>query len=115
MRRQWTSSAGIAVTASPEFAVDPKLGEPLAWALREGVTNVLRHSGASRCRIELGRADGMVRLSIADDGVGHLGEREDGLGGLAGLRRRLQAAGGGLETRPGTDGFTLIAWVPDAD
>ncbi|WP_298133421.1 histidine kinase [Micropruina sp.] len=113
--RDVLSAAGIAVTASPEFAVDPKLGEPLAWALREGVTNVLRHSGASRCRIELGRADGMVRLSIADDGVGHLGERADGLGGLAGLRRRLQAAGGGLETRPGTAGFTLIAWVPDAD
>ena len=113
--RDVLTAAGIAVAASPEFAVDPKLGEPLAWALREGVTNVLRHSGASRCRIELGRADGMVRLSIADDGVGHLGERADGLGGLAGLRRRLQAAGGGLETRPGTDGFTLIAWVPDAD
>lgn len=107
-------AAGIAVDAPVESTIGAELGEPLAWALREGVTNVLRHSGASSCRIALSRTDGAVRLTIADDGVGHLGERADGLGGLAGLRRRLRAAGGDLDVRPGDEGFTLIAWVPDA-
>ncbi|MFT4297112.1 MAG: histidine kinase [Micropruina sp.] len=112
--REALTAAGIAVTEAPQSGIGAQLGEPLAWALREGVTNVLRHSGASRCRIALVRSDGAARLTIADDGVGHLGERADGLGGLAGLRRRLQAAGGGLDVRPGDEGFTLIAWVPDA-
>ena len=86
-------------------------GEPLAWALREAVTNVLRHSGASHCRVELTRNGRTLRLIVADDGVGPLGTRTEG--GLAGLRERLRAAGGDLDVQPGGDGFTLTAWVPD--
>ena len=104
-------SAGIAVTAPEPGGYDVELGEPLAWALRKAVTNVLRHSGAARCRIEVARDGGVLRLVVADDGVGSDGASDEG--GLAGLRRRLQAAGGGLDVGPGKAGFTLTAWVPD--
>lgn len=106
-------AAGIDVTASEVVEPMPALAEPLAWAVREGVTNVLRHSAASQCRIALDRGAGRWRLTIADDGVGHLGPRAGDTGGLAGLRRRLQAVGGDLQARPGASGFTLIAEVPD--
>jgi two-component system sensor histidine kinase DesK len=73
---------------------------------------VLRHSGASACRIELADRAGRLELTIADDGVGTPTPPTVRLGGLAGLRDRLAAAGGDLVVdRPG-DGFRLVATVP---
>ncbi|MFK0007402.1 sensor histidine kinase [Paenarthrobacter sp. NPDC090520] len=65
--------------------------ELFGWVLREGVTNVVRHSGAGRCRVRLSSSTVLVE----DDGVGPgLG---DGMGsGLAGIRERVEAAGGTL-------------------
>ena len=45
-------------------------GAVLAWVVREGVTNVIRHSGARTCRIELQRDDEITSVVIADDGPG---------------------------------------------
>lgn len=47
-------------------AVPAKYRELFGWALREGVTNVIRHAGASRCRVGMGARF----LQIDDDGVG---------------------------------------------
>ncbi|WP_315558895.1 histidine kinase [Actinomyces gerencseriae] len=64
--------------------------ELLAWALREGTTNVLRHAGATHVRI--GLAPGRVR--VQDDGAGVAGHRPGN--GLTGLRERVEAVGGAL-------------------
>lgn len=67
-----------------------------SWALREAVTNVVRHSRASVCRVCLTPNT----LSVIDDGVGLTG---DGQGnGLRGLRERVQAAGGSLSLGSGS-------------
>ncbi|MFI7213311.1 sensor histidine kinase [Micromonospora maritima] len=96
------ADAGIALTVRQS-------GEPLAarvddafgWVLREAVTNVLRHSGASRCEIEVRPdADGWV-LTVRDDGVG--GRPEPG-NGLRGLAERLEQARGTLDLRPAPGG-----------
>src|SRR4030095_5534775 len=50
-------------------ALPPAIDELFAWALREGVTNVLRHSAATTCAITIGRHDGTVRLEIVNDGA----------------------------------------------
>ena len=73
--------------------------ELLAWALREGTTNVLRHAGATQVHVAL--APGRVRMQ--DDGVGVVGQC---LGnGLSGLRERVEAVGGALIlTSPAPDG-----------
>lgn len=68
-------------------------GGLLAWALREAVTNVLRHSGAGRCRIQL--APGLLR--VADDGTGMAGQEGNG---LRGLRERARAAGATVRLMP---------------
>ena len=67
----------------------------LAWCLREGITNVLKHSGATKCVVRLSREDGTARLEVADDGRG--AESLDGGSGLVGLRERVELAGGHVE------------------
>src|SRR5690606_13255806 len=65
--------AGIRADLPEDLSlVDPRHRVLLGWVLREAVTNVVRHSGARRCTIELGAA----RLSVADDGEGVDGLRE---------------------------------------
>ncbi len=73
--------------------VDAAHQEVLAWAVREGVTNVARHARATRCTVILTASE----VEIRDDGVG--GQAGDGHG-LAGLRERVTAAGGSVEAGP---------------
>jgi two-component system sensor histidine kinase DesK len=82
--------------------VPPDRRELFGWAVREGVTNVIRHSGASRCRVRV-TAD---EVEISDDGRG---PSPAGAGhGLAGLRERAEAAGGSLTVgRSPLGGFSL--------
>lgn len=86
----------------------------LGWVAREAVTNAVRHSGATRCVFTLGSAPGRVRLTVADDGAGPEHSRGPVNGtGLKGLAERLAAAGGSLESGPGTDGgFVVTAELP---
>ena len=65
----------------------------LAMVVREAVTNVVRHAGATHCRISLTVIDGVRALAIADDGRGKQGP--DG-SGLAGMRERVRSLGGDL-------------------
>lgn len=68
----------------------------LAWCLREGVTNVLKHSGAKRVVLRLWRTDGSATLELVDDGRGAAALDGDGVG-LIGLRERVELAGGKFE------------------
>lgn len=88
--------------------------------VQEAVNNALRHAGASRLRVELGREeDGTLRVGITDDGHGFDPEvvrarvdRGEHLG-LRGMQERVTALGGRLEilSRPG-DGCSITAWIP---
>jgi two-component system, NarL family, sensor histidine kinase DesK len=79
--------------------------------VRESVTNVVRHSKASRCEIEVTGTPERVHLAITDDGRG-VGSGTPG-SGLKGLRERLSAAGGSLVAGPSPrGGFRLSAELP---
>ena len=89
----------------------------LGWVVREAVTNVLRHSGATRCEITLDGIMDRVRLTIADDGTGDSSATgpAEGIGGtgLKGLTERLAVAGGSLRAGPSPrGGFTVTAELP---
>jgi two-component system sensor histidine kinase DesK len=93
---------------------DPGSEGALAWCLREAVTNVIRHSGASDCWLRLSRRGEELSLEVRDNGAGAAGPdaaRADGTG-LRGMSERLSAVGGKLEIRPGPSGFCLVAAVP---
>ena len=83
--------------------------ELFAWTLREGVTNVIRHSEATRCEVELDAE----RISVTDDGRGPLPNDSNG-NGLEGLRQRARLAGATVTTSagPGDRGFSLTVSVP---
>lgn len=83
--------------------------ELFAWTLREGVTNVIRHSQASECTVELDAAS----IRVTDDGRGPC--PDDGSGnGLEGLRQRARLAGATVTTSTGAGdkGFSLTVTVP---
>lgn len=81
----------------------------LAMALREGVTNVIRHAGATRCEIRLAPSASELVLSISDDGQG--GRLVEG-SGLKGMRARLAAIGGALDIKSDKNGTRLTATAP---
>jgi len=114
------TAAGVTtdLPAEPDLTGVPEESESaLAWALREAVTNVVRHSGARRCAVELVHRqtlDGPVlELSVEDDGSGGSGGTTPG-NGLTGLTERLEKAGGSLEAGRIRRGFRLVARVPTA-
>lgn len=88
--------------------VPAELQEPFAYVLREGVTNVIRHSGARRCEVRLGES----WIEVLDDGRGCSGAGAGGHG-LSGLTERLAQVGGTLHVGPAPEGgFRLRATVP---
>ncbi len=90
--------------------VSPEGEGALAWALREAVTNVVRHSGADTCTVSLAGTGEWLCLSVTDDGRGPDAEHGNGLTGLA---ERLALADGRLETgQARRHGFALRAYVP---
>jgi two-component system sensor histidine kinase DesK len=102
-------AAGVTLLAEVEpFALPADTERVLALALREAVTNVVRHARASRCIVRLATLGDTVRLSVEDNGVG--GELAEGAG-LAGMRERLAEIGGSLE-RDGINGTCLRLSVP---
>jgi two-component system, NarL family, sensor histidine kinase DesK len=100
------SAADLSFELPPDAsAAAPDVRSLFAWVLREGVTNVLRHSGASRVRVALTRSE----LVVEDDGTGAgaLDEFGDG-NGLRGLRERAAAVGALVTTGTSTlGGFEL--------
>ena len=96
-----------------EIDVDPEPDDPdaLAAVLREAITNVLRHSRASNCRIRLTRTDETSTLVVCNDGVTAVAAGEPGRG-LANMSERLHAVHGSLNTRIEDGRFTLTAVVP---
>ncbi|MFD7030872.1 sensor histidine kinase [Streptomyces sp. NPDC059917] len=114
------TAAGVAAdlpAAEPEVELPEETESALAYALREAVTNVVRHSGAARCTIRLvvrqTLAGPVMELTVTDDGKGDPGSPGNG---LTGLTERLVAVGGTLTAGPVSPaahrGFRLTAQVP---
>ncbi|MGH7710316.1 MAG: sensor histidine kinase [Gemmatimonadaceae bacterium] len=107
--RELLAAAGVEphVTHSVQQLPLPLQGL-LAWAVREGVTNVVRHSRARHCEIDLSQHDGSIRLLVRDDG--RAGSEMPNVGsGLAGLAERAATHGAVLESGPRPEGgFQLV-------
>jgi two-component system sensor histidine kinase DesK len=100
------ADAGVAYTSTGDSTLLPiQARGPLAWVVRESITNVVRHARASHCTVHLAPTPG-VWLRIDDDGVGPAGLDEGN--GLTGLRERLEPLGAGLSIGPVDSGGTRL-------
>jgi signal transduction histidine kinase len=78
--------------------------------VQEALTNVARHSGATRVAIELERSGQRVHLTVKDNGHGFSDNGASGLG-LVGMRARAESLGGELQIKS-SDGVAVDLWAP---
>ena len=78
-------------------------------AIREALTNAVRHAGAEKLLVEIKEADGGYRVQIRDNGNANAAQIREG-GGLGSLRKRLEQEGASMETVCGR-GVTLKLWI----
>ncbi len=134
--RHALEAAAISLDDDPALTLrsgtfDPEHEAALAWCLREAVTNVIRHSGATSCRIRLAERDGELSLEVTDDGHGLAADHQASDhptgdqsqpsrgSGLRGMSERLSAVSGRLSLSPAEPaaarrGFRLTATVTQA-
>lgn len=112
---QILDAAGVTMHTSIEsVSLAPTEEAVFALALREGITNVVRHARAGTCNISLDSVDGTRTLCIEDDGCGK--QAGDG-NGLTGMRERLAILGGTVTTRAAAEsgpGTRLHIAIPPA-
>jgi signal transduction histidine kinase len=104
-----------ALDAEADWTWDQRVGRHLVSIVREAISNVIRHAGASRVRVSVAVAEGFVTTEIRDDGAGFdVSARAEGHG-LTNVEQRAIAAGG--EARYAREGgFTrVVVRLPIAD
>jgi two-component system sensor histidine kinase DesK len=113
--RQMLEAAGITCTVEHTAGpLPPAIDAVLGWTVREGVTNVIRHSRARQCTIRVRGENGRTWVEVTNDGYR---EKEPGTihsrmgSGLSGLTERITAQGGHIEAGPlfgdGNPGYRL--------
>jgi two-component system, NarL family, sensor histidine kinase DesK len=111
--RQLLTAAGVAcqITSPASLRLPADTDTVLAWAVREGVTNVVRHARATSAAVRITTAGPGVMAEITDNGRGH-GPGPAG-SGLAGLGERVRQLGGSLIAGPAPSaGFRLQVTIP---
>jgi two-component system, NarL family, sensor histidine kinase DevS len=91
----------------------PELETAIYRTVQEALTNIAKHSGATRVLVEIGEADGNIRVSVRDNGQGFDVDAHTAGFGLIGMRERTSLADGRLtiSSEPGR-GTTVIAEFP---
>lgn len=119
--REMLAAAGINCTIEQSTQVLPSaIDTVIAWTIREGVTNVIRHSRARYCIIKISTTDSQVWAEVLNDGCQEpdLTSLTNG-NGLSGLTERVAGAGGHLEAGPmlsdKTQCFRLRVEFPTGD
>jgi signal transduction histidine kinase len=119
LTERFCERTGIEVDYKSEFAgrLPDETETHLFRIVQEALTNVARHSGATKVAIHL-RADGDdIRLTLSDNGRGLSRQRAEpfhGMG-LSGMRARARSAGGGFDLKSGPGGgLTIEVWAPMA-
>ncbi|HET6187897.1 MAG TPA: histidine kinase [Trebonia sp.] len=109
--RDVLASAGIDVRMRVSADPSPEAAAVLVPVVREAVTNILKHSSASYCTLEITADARLLQLSISNDGSGDAGSGDAG-SGLRNLAARLEAAGGHETATRGDGTFSLAVELP---
>lgn len=96
--------------------LDDEVAQAAVRIVQEGLTNIVRHAGADRAELTVMREDGLLTITLTDNGRGLAGTTANpGSGlGLTGMQERIAALGGQLEfDTPTSGGLRLVARLPD--
>jgi two-component system sensor histidine kinase DesK len=103
-----TAGVSVQCDAATTLQIPAMQESVLSLAVREGVTNVVRHANARNCRLRIEQHSGSCRLEISDDGQGFISMEGNG---LRGMRERVEMLGGTLDRR-NKSGTTLTITLP---
>ena len=112
-----SARSGIDITTDIDYPTADPI-DPMVFAVaRELVSNVVRHSRATRASVALRALDGVCHLDVVDDGVGMSAEDarqrlRQGHIGIASQRARIEAAGGAMRSIPVPSGTHIAVTVP---
>ena len=104
LARRTLEAAGVELDCESALPVlEAREETVLSLAMREAVTNIVRHAGATECRMRFATEDGFARLELADNGTRTDATPREG-NGLRGMRERVQELGGRfrIEAEAGT-------------
>jgi two-component system, NarL family, sensor histidine kinase DesK len=112
--RMALSAAGIqADIEQTRVPLEPPVEAVLAWTVREGATNVIRHSGARHCTLRVTASLTDAGVEVIDDGHADVGRNGGGGHGIAGLAERARLLKGTIEAGALADGgYRLAVTVP---
>jgi signal transduction histidine kinase len=101
------SSTPVALEISSAGPLPERIEVTAYYVVSETLTNAVKHAQASFVRIAVQQADGVLRMSISDDGVG--GADPSAGSGLTGLRDRVEAMGGTTSVESPAGGGTTVS------
>jgi signal transduction histidine kinase len=105
------SEVPVEATVDVPDDLPPHVETAVYFVVAEALTNVAKHSGATRASVGVWMENGGVELRIQDDGVG--GAHPAKGSGLAGLQQRVRAADGRLQVSSPDGGPTVVsAYIP---
>ena len=115
MRRRSRESLGfdpvVRFDGPIDTGVDDDVGEHVLAVLREALSNVARHAEATSVEVRVTARDGLLTVTVEDDGRG-LTEHGPGGRGLANMQVRADELGGTLRVGPAPDGAgTCLTWA----
>ena len=100
----------VSFSGPVDAVVNSELAVNLVAAVREGVSNALRHSGCTRIEVAVSAHDQLLRLTVADDGCGLPAEGLPRMSGLANLEGRARVLGGVSQVGTSHLGGLLLTW-----
>jgi signal transduction histidine kinase len=92
-----------------ETAVSEQLARELLACTREALSNAVRHSGATRVEVRVSVLQGVLHLSVNDDGIG-IAADQGRRSGLRNMERRAEALGGTFEVRSEPGAGSQLDW-----
>lgn len=96
----------------PPLPLPPDYRHHLFLAVREAFHNIAKHSGAGDAWLEIGVSDGMIRITVEDNGSGLAGSvAARGADGLTNITTRMELCGGKMETLPRDGGGVHLSMV----
>jgi signal transduction histidine kinase len=95
-----------------ETRLAPEIATAIYRTVQEALTNVCKHAGATRADIEVRERDGVIAISVADDGRGFDPAAAAGGFGIVGMRERAALAHGRMEIRSSPAGTTVTSLLP---